>query len=222
MWFGARSDSAAIVTARFRRQCACAARGEVFAHRNGWRGALRHIRRARDRARRPREYGAAPAYGRSQAGGQEKGREAEAKVEVSRGFSVLAAYTYLDSEITENEVDPAQVGLPLFLTPEHQFSIWGDYIFHSGPFDGLGLGAGVRYRGPAWGLNHEIETPDYALVDASVRYDLGKLGEAFDGYSVSVTARNLFDKEYIPACSFYEGCFYGDRRNVIGTIKYTW
>lgn len=144
-----------------------------------------------------------------------RGFEAEAKVEVLPGFNILGSYTYLDSEITKDEARPFAVGRPLFLTPENQFAFLADYAFQSGALDGLGLGAGVRYRGEAWGLNHEIETPDYALVDASVRYDLGALGAA-------VAARNLPGKDYIPACSFYEGCFYGDRRNVVGTIKYQW
>ena len=39
--------------------------------------------------------------------------------------------------------------------------------------------------------------------------------------TLSVNATNLFDKKYV-ASSYYGTEYYGDRRKIVGTLKYTW
>ena len=151
-----------------------------------------------------------------------RGFEAEAKLSVTPGLSILGAYTFLESEITKAGTGSTDIGRPLYFTPKHQFSIWGDYEIQHGSLDGLAFGAGIRFRGPTWGLSYEIETPSFTLVDASIRYDLGKLNSAMQGVQLSIAARNLFDTVYLSNCSKYEGCFYGDRRQVLATMRYRW
>jgi iron complex outermembrane receptor protein len=44
-----------------------------------------------------------------------------------------------------------------------------------------------------------------------------------EDYRLAVNAQNVFDKEYVASCFAYEfGCFYGERRQVLGTLRYRW
>lgn len=149
-----------------------------------------------------------------------RGLEAEARISITDRFDFVGAYTYLDSEITKS--NNPDLGMPLFLTPKHQFSLWANYTIEDGPAAGLGAGVGVRYRGSVWGASHEIEVPSHTLFDASLTYDFGKKNPDLAGLNLTVSARNLFDREYISTCSFWEGCFYGEGRNVTATLKYRW
>jgi len=160
-------------------------------------------------------------FGQTQIGeARVKGIELEGKAVLDGGWTLLASYTYLDSEITKSN-DGTQ-GRPLFYTPRNQAQAWAEYAVQAGPLQGLAIGAGVRYRGKAWGDSYEAEIPDHTLVDAMIRYDLGRAWPALRGASLAINARNLFDKEYVSNCSVYEGCFYGDRRTVLATLKYQW
>ncbi|MFC3075196.1 TonB-dependent siderophore receptor [Shinella pollutisoli] len=149
-----------------------------------------------------------------------RGFEAEAKVSLTDRFDLVGAYTYLDSEITRS--NNPDLGKPLFLTPRHQVALWANYTVEDGAAAGLGAGVGMRYRGKVWGSSHEIEVPAYTLFDASLTYDFGKANPELAGLDLTVSARNIFDKKYLSTCSFWEGCFYGEGRNVTATLKYRW
>lgn len=149
-----------------------------------------------------------------------RGIEMEAKVRITHSLDFIGAYTFMDSEITKS--NDGNQGKPLFMTPRHQLALWTNYRFENGPLAGLGLGAGLRYRGRMWGSSNEIEVPSNTLVDASVTYDFGKAKPEWDGLRLTVAARNLFDKDYISTCSNWEGCFYGEGRTVNATLKYKW
>jgi iron complex outermembrane receptor protein len=41
------------------------------------------------------------------------------------------------------------------------------------------------------------------------------------GYYLAVNAQNVFDKVYVQWCQ-NQGCWYGARRTVIGTLRYRW
>ncbi len=43
----------------------------------------------------------------------------------------------------------------------------------------------------------------------------------FKGYSLQVNASNLFDKTYVALCQD-NGCYYGQRRQVLATLRYRW
>ncbi len=149
-----------------------------------------------------------------------RGMEIEAKLNLERGLDIIGSYTYLDSEITQSNND--DLGKPLYFTPRHQFALWANYSLHSGPLAGLGLGAGVRYRGKAWGSSYEIEVPSHTVMDAALTYDFGKANARWQGLSLAINARNLLDKAYLSNCSYWEGCFYGEGRTVSATLKYKW
>ncbi|QQP90781.1 TonB-dependent siderophore receptor [Skermanella sp. TT6] len=144
-----------------------------------------------------------------------RGIELEATASLMRGLDVTAAYTYLDSEVTESNTGTE--GNRLAAVPEHLASLWGDYSFPEGSLlEGFGLGAGVRHIGSRFGNEaNDIKVPDVTLFDAAIRYD-------FDRFRVALNANNLFDKEYVTSCGSVGGCYYGNRLAVISTLTYRW
>lgn len=163
---------------------------------------------------------------------QSTGWEAEAKLELLPNLNVLAAYAYTDAEITKDR-QAVYIGKTPASVPEHMASLWADYRFTEGPFAGLGLGAGVRYIGETYANNlntfagSPAKVDAFTLADAAVRYDLSYLRvPELRGWEVAVNATNLFDKDYISGClgtaDANTQCWFGDRRTVLGSLKYKW
>lgn len=162
-----------------------------------------------------------------------RGLELEGKAVLNENLSWLASYTYTDSEVTQSGNTTAlnhDKGNELPFTPRHQASTWFDYSFHGGALDGFGLGLGARYTGSLWGssvsstnaIANRIKTGNVTVADAALHYDLGKLSQSLHGTRVALNASNLFDKDYVVACSNGNSCFYAPRRNVIATLTYDW
>ena len=150
-----------------------------------------------------------------------RGLELEAKTEVGRDLTLLAAYTYLDDVVTKTNT-PSQLGKRPVGFPTNAASLWADYTFHGGALDGFGLAGGVRYIGDTAGTSaNTFAVPAETLFDAALHYDLEGLGRQFKGYQVQVNATNLFDKTYVTLCQDI-GCYYGLRRQVIATLRYRW
>jgi iron complex outermembrane receptor protein len=149
-----------------------------------------------------------------------KGLELEAVSDVTENLKVTAAYTLAKSEVQEG----IYKGNRLQLMPNQQASVWGDYTWHNGVLDGLGIGAGARYTGNTYGDQANTwlgKAGAYTVFDAVVHYDLGRLDNSLKGASLAVNATNLFDKDYISTCdSFY--CYYGDQRSVVASATYKW
>nr|WP_281262064.1 TonB-dependent receptor [Azospirillum thermophilum] len=64
--------------------------------------------------------------------------------------------------------------------------------------------------------------PDYTLIDAAIRYDLGALRSELAGASVALNVSNLTDKTYSSAGFYDNTVLYGNRRQVLATLKYSW
>jgi len=150
-----------------------------------------------------------------------RGVEFEAKTEIGRDLTLLAAYTYLDDIVTKTNT-PSQLGKRPVGFPTNAASLWADYTFHGGALDGFGLAGGVRYIGDTAGTSaNTFAVPAVTLFDAALHYDLEGLGRQFKGYQLQVNATNLFDKTYVTLCQDI-GCYYGLRRQVIATLRYRW
>ncbi|EMN5323800.1 ferrichrome porin FhuA [Enterobacter hormaechei] len=145
-----------------------------------------------------------------------RGVELEAKAALSASVNVVGSYTYTDAEYTTDTNykgnTPAQV-------PKHMASVWGDYTMFDGPLSGLTLGTGVRYTGSSKGdPANSFTVGSYTLVDALVRYDLGRVGMA--GSNIALHVNNLFDREYVASCFNTYGCFWGAERQVVATATF--
>lgn len=173
-----------------------------------------------------------PDYSRQTGEIRMRGFELEANVQLPAGFSVIGAYTLLDPKVTKSNdsvsgIDPATLttvtraeqGLRPVAVPRHNASLWLDYAGDKG----IGLGAGVRYSSATYGDGANLSrVPAYALVDASLRLDIGHWIPSFAGLELRVKANNVFDKTYVASCIGIDRCYYGQGRNVTADIAFRW
>jgi iron complex outermembrane receptor protein len=153
-----------------------------------------------------------------------RGLELEAVAELGNGISLTGSYTYLDPEITRSNA-AGEVGNRPAGVARNNAGLYGEYTFvhATGPLSGLTLGAGVRYLGNTTTANVGGNVvPSTTLFDATIRYDLEKMAPALKGLQLAVHASNLADTRYVSRCSGDNGCFYGNRLNVLGSISYRW
>ncbi|OOO40426.1 TonB-dependent siderophore receptor [Rhizobium sophoriradicis] len=147
-----------------------------------------------------------------------KGIELEARAAIADGLDIIAAYTYNDSEITGGN----NVGNTPAVTPTHVASLWANYTFQeSNPFNGLSMGAGVRYIGETWtDVANTSKNSATFYVDAALAYDFGAVDKKYEGLTAAFNIRNIGD-ERETVCE--EGfCYLGQGRNMTGTLKYWW
>ena len=139
-----------------------------------------------------------------------RGLELEGNLNLAGGLSAVAAYTYIDAEITSSN-DGDEGNVPA-LVPEHGASLWANYEVQDGQFEGVSFGAGVRYVGESFGdTTNARVTPSHTTVDAALRYRRGRLEGALN-------ATNLFDRSYYAICYTGGGCSRGDPREVQATL----
>ncbi|MBE9604712.1 TonB-dependent siderophore receptor [Acetobacteraceae bacterium H6797] len=152
---------------------------------------------------------------------ESRGIEFEAKTSIAEGLNISASYAYTETEVTRSS--PARVGKQLPFAPNHQAALWADYRFRDTVLPGLGIGGGYRYIGGSYGdVNNAYRTKGVGLVDMSLRYDLGAAVPKLEGTSLTVSALNLFDKQYVSSCIGPTGCYWGMGRTVLATVKYRW
>ncbi len=148
-----------------------------------------------------------------------RGVELEAKAALNANIDMTAAYSYTDAEYTEDtkyqNKRPAEI-------PRNMASLWMDYTFHETALSGLTMGAGVRYVGNTssfYGNTGQTFTvPSYTVADATVKYDLARVG--LPGSSVGVNVTNLFNRDYVSSCYRDYACYWGAERQVIATATF--
>lgn len=154
-----------------------------------------------------------------------RGVELEAKASLLDGWDLIGSYTFADAVTTQSNTTvggiPVQ-GRDVPSIPKHQAALWAKYTFGGGPLAGLGLGAGIRYRGSLYADNiNTIRVPDVTLVDLALSYDFGKRNPELKGLTLNVNASNLFDRTFIANCSSGV-CYFGGARTVTASLNYKW
>jgi iron complex outermembrane recepter protein len=150
-----------------------------------------------------------------------QGIEFGAQATLAKGFDIVAAYTFTDAKITQS--NGADLGSQVAAVPQHQGSLWSDFVIQQGPLRGLGFGAGFRYVGWSWGnAPNTLLIPGYVLIDSMISYDLGELHPKLDGAKLVLNANNVMDTRYVTTCSSATACFYGAERQVTLTMRYSW
>lgn len=123
------------------------------------------------------------------------GIELSATGNFTRNWSVLAGYTFLDSEIVESNTNPtnvngtliSEVGKRLINTPKNSFNLWTTYQF---PFR-LSIGGGARFTDRRFGNTINTRFVDsYWLFDATAAYQLNKYVD------FRLNLNNITDKYY--------------------------
>lgn len=148
-----------------------------------------------------------------------RGLELEAKARLG-ALNLTASYAYTDARTTRSNV-PALVDQRIALVPLHSASVWADYNLTAAGVSGLTVGAGVRYASSTNLPGYPANVPGQFLVDAMAAYDFGALDPSMSGLSLTLNARNLFNRGYL-ACAGSTGCRYGDPRTLYATLSYRW
>jgi iron complex outermembrane receptor protein len=157
-----------------------------------------------------------------------RGLDLDAHANLAAGLSVIAGYSLLQNEVTDANTGGSVLsitkGKTIYGTPRNQLSFWTDYAPHARTFNGLNLGGGVRFVGRTFGDDaNDFTVPSSTLVDAEARYTLRGLHTDKYHWQLSVNATNLTDKRYVTAClDAAAGCFYGQRRNILGNVGVKW
>lgn len=132
-----------------------------------------------------------PTYSIQRGEARSRGVEFEAHAHPTKAIDIIAAYTYLDTTIRQDS-KPALVGRRLVAVPEHVASVWADYSFHDNQLPGITVGGGVRYVGRSAGdpLN-SFFTPGRTLIDAALRWDVGRTAPSLRGLKAAVNVSNF-------------------------------
>lgn len=128
------------------------------------------------------------------------------------GWDIIANLSLLDAELTRDT--EYETGNKLQGVPAISGSLWTNYRFSTGRWQGLGLGTGVVFAGKRQGdLANSYEVSGYGRLDARLFYDLN------EKVRLSLNAKNLFDREYIETVATTDANYYGAPRSIMASVK---
>jgi iron complex outermembrane receptor protein len=146
-----------------------------------------------------------------------RGFEIEGSYVLPGDLTLTAGYSYNEAIVKESSY-PEEIDEQLNDTPRHLASLWAARTFPLTAETKLRLGGGVRHVGPTRSIGlfgaTTVRTPGYTLADALVELDHRET------WRLSVSATNLFDKDYYAPCRSFGDCFTGNGRSVIATLGY--
>lgn len=149
-----------------------------------------------------------------------QGLELEGKASLTDGLDITAAVAYMRSDVRKS-VTPDEVGNELPLTPRRTASVWANYTFKQGAWDGLSAGAGVRYIGKSYAdAANSFTIPSVTLMDLALRYELGKLNPALGDTTLALNVANVADREFVAGCNDMSSCYWGSGRTVRLTLTH--
>ena len=114
------------------------------------------------------------------------GAEISVTGSITRGWEVLAGYTFLDSETMDSNTT-GEIGKDLVNTPRNSFNLWTTYRLSSG----LDFGGGARYVGKRFG-----NTINTRFVDGYWTFDLMASYPISKHVDLKLNLYNLTDKFY--------------------------
>lgn len=139
-----------------------------------------------------------------------RGAELEALASLG-GVDVVATWTLLNAKVARGIA--AEQGRQLARMPRHMASLWVNHRFRLLGAPGFLAGAGVRYTGASDDGTGHNGVPAVTVYDAVLAYDAGPM-------RLALNVTNLFDKQYVGSCIARGDCFFGTRRNVVGSVTY--
>ena len=148
---------------------------------------------------------------RTSGAARSRGLEVDVAGQLSRNWSAIASYAYIDAKTTE---DPLYAGNRLWNVARQTASLSAVYDFGQ-VFGGEGrlrMGAGAHYVGKRAGDSaNSFVLPGYTTVDAFATYDTRLYGKKV---KFQLNVKNLFDKTYYPSAANAYFISMGDARQV--------
>ncbi|MGV1753367.1 TonB-dependent siderophore receptor [Agrobacterium sp. CG674] len=144
-----------------------------------------------------------------------RGLELEAKAELTDNIDMIAAYSYIDSNI--DEPGGANDGNRLMRVPKNMVSLWGTYTLPGeGPRGDMTFGLGARYSDSYFtDIGNKIASESAVVFDAAFTYKIK------ENTTLQLNASNLFDEKHI-ASQDAGGQYYNPGRAVYATLRQTW
>ncbi|MBE9005515.1 TonB-dependent receptor [Fortiea sp. LEGE XX443] len=123
-----------------------------------------------------------------------QGIELNVAGEILPGWNVIASYSYIDAEITED--NDGLAGNRPANVPFNTASLWTTYQLQRGDLQGLGLGFGLFYVGDRQGdINNTYTIPGYLRTDAAIYYQR-------NNWRAGINFQNIFDERYFQGANF--------------------
>jgi catecholate siderophore receptor len=126
----------------------------------------------------------------TQSGDEQRNQGAEVGLTgaITRDWTVIANYTYMDSETTGSS-NPVNRGQRVQFVPRHAASIWSTHeVFRETPYQ-FTLGGGVTWRSQAYlNASNTAEVPSNFSLDALVSHSFGERKQwrfAVNGYNLT-------------------------------------
>jgi iron complex outermembrane recepter protein len=152
-----------------------------------------------------------------------RGIEVDLAGELTRGWNVLANYTYNDTRVLRDDLPSADswVGKRIGYFPANMAKLATTYKISEGLLQGWRFGFSVRYTdqtdlgnsGP-----QQTITPAYTVMDVMASYGFRIAGQAAE---LQMNVKNFADKNYLITASqgFFTSRGRGDPRTVIARLK---
>lgn len=122
-----------------------------------------------------------------------RGFEFDSQLAITDNLEVLAAYSYVDAENSQDQTIDGDViakGARLQNVPRHSLSGWVRYRFTEGPLEGFALSlGGNHYSSQSGDIPDTFSLPSYSLVNANIAYRKGP-------FRAQLNVRNLLDETY--------------------------
>lgn len=137
-----------------------------------------------------------PMYSAQGGEARSQGFEFDLNAAPLKGLSIIAGYSYNQSEITkgdENNVWLEQGKRPFWAGPKNLVNLWATYKFEEGSLENFGLAFGGNYASDNAILDSEVTgkfiLPSYTVINGSVFYNSTK-------FRVSLNVNNIANKDY--------------------------
>jgi iron complex outermembrane receptor protein len=160
-----------------------------------------------------------------------RGFELQGHSSLAHRISLVASYAYTDSKYSKSDttgtaldgtVESTQ-GKYQYSVPLNMASFWADYNLPFASLRGWGLSAGSRFVGASWGDNvNSFKVPGATLFDGALHYDFNSDLRVLRGTRLQINASNLGNRTYVASCFSSDGCYYGMKETVYGTMRYRW
>jgi iron complex outermembrane receptor protein len=133
-----------------------------------------------------------PAFSFAESIGEVRSRGVELDIlgEIVEGWNIVASYSHIDAEVTEDAGSELEGNRP-HAVPRNAFSLWTTYEVQQGSLQGLGVGLGVFFVGDRFGDDaNTFEVDSYTRTDAAIFYRR-------NNWRAAVNFKNLFNINYI-------------------------
>jgi iron complex outermembrane receptor protein len=69
---------------------------------------------------------------------------------------------------------------------------------------------------------NSFKVPGATLFDGALHYDFASDSRLLHGARLQVNAANIGNRTYVASCYATDGCYYGAKLTVYGSMRYRW